>query len=191
MKELIEGKINIFNLEVKYKAELVRIEDLINEDVIERCKQCKSYGKNYSCPPLAPSINSFRQSYERIFVYAFYTKAILAEWENLYGLVFRYGLEIESYLGGMSFIAENCKLCNPCKAQLNESCPYPEKMRYSFTGVGLDAEKLSKLAMHKIEWGENPNYISAIGGCLTNKQGNDEVFELLPKTLKSGYQTIL
>jgi predicted metal-binding protein len=178
MKGIIEGRIKRFDpsglspqersLEVKYKAALIKLEDLFSEEAVEKCRPCENYGKNYSCPPLAPLASSFKEKY--IFAYLFYTERSLAEWENLCELVFKYGLEIESYLDGECLIAGNCKLCKHCKAESAEPCAYPEKLRYSFSGVGLDAGKLSKFLKHEILWGKTPEYISAVGGCLTNRE---------------------
>lgn len=170
MKELIEGEINRFDRQVKYKASLINIADLTNEKVLENCKPCQNYNKNYSCPPLAPSINSLKKTYKNIFIYTFYTKGNLKEdWEKLSQLVFEYGLMAESWLDGLSVRPGSCRICSDCKAAAAEPCAYPEKLRYSFTGVGLDAQKLAEILCHEIRWGE-PEYITAIGGCLTNRR---------------------
>jgi len=153
---------------LKYKAILLSIEELSNEAIRERCKISECYGKRYSCPPLAPPISHFKKDFQNIFAYLIFTEGKdINNWYFLSNLTYSLGRRVEEYLEGISFAAGECRLCEICEAELGKPCSKPKEMRYSFTGVGLDAGKLSEILNYRL-WDEAR--ISAVGGCLTNKE---------------------
>jgi len=156
-------------LKIGFKGSLLKIDVLEDEKIREKCKICENYGKNYSCPPYAPTTKFFKKKYKKIFAYIFHMKnGNVDKWEALARLVFEYGKKLEKVLDGECLIAGNCKVCVRCSLETGKPCIHPRKKRYSFTGVGLNSEKLSKILNHKIVW--NKKYLSAVGGCFTNKE---------------------
>jgi len=157
---------------LKYKAILLSMEELSDETIRERCKISKCYGKRYSCPPFAPPISHFKKDFKNTFVYLIFMEGKdIKDWHLLSYLAYSYGRTIEEYLEGISLTAGECRLCEICEAQLGRPCSKPKEMRYSFTGVGLDAGKLSKILNYEL-WDEA--HTSAVSGCLTNKETVDD-----------------
>lgn len=156
---------------LEYKAILLNLEELSSEPIREICKTSECYGKRYSCPPFAPPISQLGKDFKNIFAYLISTEGEdMGNWYFLSDLVCSFGRRIEEYLDGISFTAGQCRLCEICEAELGKPCSNPEEMRYSFTGVGLDAGKLSNMLDCEL-W--NEAYASAVAGCLTNKETAD------------------
>jgi predicted metal-binding protein len=172
-----KSEIDKFGIEIGYESLLIEKDAITDRNIRKRYK-CNATicGKNYACPPFSPTIDQFK--YESIFVYI-----LSAEkedvWELFAKLTFEYGKKLEASLNGVCFIAGPCRICDPCKAEAGEPCPYPEEMRYSFTGVGLDTEKLNRFLKRKITWDDKCT--SAVGGCVTNKKEADleSLFKIL------------
>lgn len=166
-----KGEFFRFGRKVGYELLLVEKSLITDETVREKCRVDKSnYGKNYACPPFAPTINQF--PHKNVLVYLFYVYGRTKEnWEFLAKLTYEYGKRIEKELNGTCFIAGQCRLCERCKAEDGKPCIHPEEMRYSFTAVGLDSEKLNRFLEQKIVW--NSEYTFAVGGCLTNYEKLD------------------
>ena len=156
---------------LKYKAILLSTEELSNETIREICRSSKCYGKRYSCPPFAPPISHLKKDFKKILAYLISMEGQdIENWYFLSDSVHIFGRRIEECLEGTSLTAGECRLCEICEAELNRPCSKPKEMRYSFTGVGLDAQKLSNILDYKL-WDEA--YTSAIAGCLTNKEKVD------------------
>lgn len=161
----------ITKLKLGYKAILLSVEELSNEATRDRCKVSECYGKRYSCPPFAPPISYFQKDFTNTLAYLISMEGReIKSWYFFSDLIYSFGRRIEKYLEGISLAAGECRLCETCEVELGKPCSKPEEMRYSFTGVGLDAGKLSKLLNYKL-WDESR--ISAVGGCLTNKETVD------------------
>ena len=171
VKQRFEGEFLRFGKKIGYELILVEKSLITNEAVREKCKVDKSnYGKNYACPPFAPKISQF--PHKNILVYLFYVYGkSLDNWEILAKLTYDYGRRLEKELDGICFIAGQCRLCEKCKAEEGKPCIHPEEMRYSFTAVGLDSEKLNNFLKQKIVW--NSEHIYAVAGCLTNHEKLD------------------
>ena len=173
---------------LEYKAILLSIEELNNETIREICKTSECYGKRYSCPPFAPPIIHFKRDFKNIFAYLVSMKGkSMGNWYFLSDLVHNFGRRIEDCLGGVSFTAGECRLCEICEADFSKPCPKPEEMRYSFTGVGLDAGKLSKILNYEL-WDEA--HTSATAGCLTNKEITDHemLFQIFCEIARWNYR---
>jgi predicted metal-binding protein len=164
-------KNEIAELKLGYEAILLSIEELSDETIRDRCRISKCYGKRYSCPPSAPFISHFHKGFKNIFTYLIFMQGRdIKNWFFLSDLIYSFGRRIEECLEGISFIAGECRLCETCELELGKPCSKPKEMRYSFTGVGLDAGKLSEILNYKL-WDETRT--SAVGGCLTNKETAD------------------
>jgi predicted metal-binding protein len=174
-----QDELEKFGMKIGYESLLVRKDIVTDEKVREKCKvDTSNYGKNYACPPFSPVITQFKK--RNIFIYLLYIQGKeIEKWDLLAKLIFDYGKKLEKELAGICLIAGPCKLCKSCKAETAETCPFPQERRYSFTGVGLDTEKLNKILRRKIIW--DNRYISAVGGCLTDKEGvdSDKLFSIL------------
>ena len=156
---------------LEYKAVLLSMEELSNETTRGICQTSECYGKRYSCPPFAPSISYFKKNYTNVLALLISTERKgIENWYFLSDLLHNYGRRIEGCLEGISFTAGKCRLCEICEVELDKPCSKPEEMRYSFTGVGLDAGKLSKILHYEL-WDEA--HTSAVAGCLTNKETAD------------------
>jgi len=172
-------KNEIAKLKLGYKAILLNVEELSNETIRDRCKISECYGKRYSCPPFAPPISYFQKDFKNTFTYLIFMKGIdIKNWYFLSDLTYSFGRRIEEYLEGISFTAGECRLCETCEVELGKPCSKPKEMRYSFTGVGLDAGKLSKILNYKL-WDEA--HTSAVAACLTNKEivDHEVLFQIL------------
>ena len=153
-----------FNLGLLIPEE--RIRDLCRED------KCDSYGKNYTCPPHAGSLEEIKselREFRRGWILQ-YSKQMDVK-NNREGVV-KSKLEFHQKLliveerlreSGVSpiwgMIGGNCGLCYPCKARSNESCLYPDKARMSLEAIGVDVlallDKLgldSRFHEDKITW---------------------------------------
>jgi predicted metal-binding protein len=122
-----------------------RIRELCSED------KCGNYGKNYMCPPHIGSLEE--------------TKARLQKFQH--GVLLQYSrsldvrndneglkqskldfhnkiLQLEEFLRNegvndvWGMIGGSCELCEPCKAEVGEPCPYPNKARTSLTSLAID-----------------------------------------------------
>ncbi len=166
-----EKTLKICGLKLTYKAKLFSLEKLlVNEPstIRDKCKVCRNYGNNYACPPLAPTTTFLRNKFRKILVYILHAKdGNLDDWNMLAKIIHYYGLKVEKELDGLCLIAGECKICEKCAAESFKPCIYPEKKRYSITGIGLDVEKTFLALNHKLSWKKSE--LTAIGGCLTNK----------------------
>jgi predicted metal-binding protein len=166
--EILPYENEIAKLKLGYKAILLNVEELSDEATRDRCKISKCYGKRYSCPPFAPPISYFQKDFKNTFTYLIFMKGRdIKDWYFLSDLICSFGRKIEEYLEGISFTAGNCRLCETCELEFGKPCSKPKEMRYSFTGVGLDAGKLSKILNYKL-W--NETHTTAVAGCLTSKE---------------------
>lgn len=124
------------------------------ETVHIRCKNgCKNHKKKWCCPPYAPSYTKFTgaypwltlillsadyESFNYISSEYFKKRAAVTILRSRANQVLR---ELEQD-GAIAITTGSCNLCHPCRGMLGEGCRYPQKMRYSFEGLGIDEEKL-------------------------------------------------
>lgn len=164
------------------------------EVFLDACKGCPNYGTRWSCPPLPQDTPSMVRPFSRIHlvgikvVYDPQTRAAAATAaqadhirRETYGRVKRALLEVllemESAIPGSWCIAAGeCELCPVCSRAKGTPCVMPERMRYSFSGLGLDLTRIANEVLQMpLLWQKDglPEYNVAIGALLDRQ---DSVF---------------
>ena len=159
-------------------------------DADVRCA-CPNYGRIWSCPPLAQDTPTLVRPFSQIHIvgvkviYDPQTRA-LADTPQRTDQIRRdtYGrgkramleslLEIERSLPGTWCIAAGeCELCPQCSRLQGTPCRMPHRMRYSFSGLGLDLTKIAEnLLEMPLLWQKDglPAYNVAIGALLDRQE---------------------
>ena len=134
--------------------------------------KCGSYGKNYTCPPNAGSLDEIRErlkNYNRGYIFQYSRqidlkknlKKVIKSKDDFHKII----LKIEDYMKktGMEdvwgLIGGNCGLCETCAIQKDKPCRHPDKSRMSLEAIGIDVvgllDKLgldSKFHQDRITW---------------------------------------
>ena len=161
------------------------------EKFVPLCRECPQYGKNWSCPPGMTTAAALAGGYRYVQVIGLkvkYDEQVLREAEHspqrteelrqetyeaakkkmLQALL---ALERE-FPGSTTIMAGGCTLCRTCARAKGEPCRYPEKMRYSYSGLGFDLGRISgsKLLGMPLLWQKRglPAYTVAIASFLHN-----------------------
>ena len=178
----------VYDTEVRVKS--ISVEEMMAryckpEIFIESCKMCPDYRHVWSCPPGVPTAEEFLDGYNTAVVAGVkvrYSKKTIEMSQDLSAKElddFRrstYGkvksqlndtfLEIEKViLGSVSVAAGRCERCPKCARLDDRPCRFPDKMRYSFSGLGFDINAMSnELLRTKLLWSDKglPKYIMAI-----------------------------
>lgn len=113
--------------------------------------KCGHYGRNYTCPPYVGSVSDIRdrlRAYKKGILFQ-YTKELDVK-EDRDGVhqtmldFHRRVLELEAEILNTGLkrvwglIGGNCQLCQPCKAETDEPCLYPDKARMSLESLAID-----------------------------------------------------
>ena len=183
--------------ETTYKTNImvakIAVQDLLKptyykaKEVRTACSLCPYYGKSWSCPPSSPVARDLLFGKENGFLIAvqvlyepYLIKAsgkLTAEQRDIlrrttYGKVKNVfnatcrELEAE-FDGGVSVSAGVCENCDICAKLGGLACRFPQKMRYSFSGLGVDIVKLVKDTFGlDILWSKNsfPDYEVLVSG---------------------------
>lgn len=160
------------------------------EKFVPLCRGCPQYGKNWSCPPGMTTAAALAGGYRYVQVIGLkvkYDEQVLREAEHspqrteelrqetyeaakkkmLQALL---ALERE-FPGSKTIMAGGCTLCRTCARAQGEPCRYPEKMRYSYSGLGFDLGRISEeLLGMPLLWQKRglPAYTVAIASFLHN-----------------------
>lgn len=156
------------------------------------CKQCKNYGKVWSCPPYDFSIEEYITKYKYIYIVgvkivfdedtlsSINTKEKISNYTNetlhfMKNKIMNEMLNLEKlYPNSTSLSAGGCKLCKVCSKESNLKCLHPDLMRYSLESLGFDVGGISsKLLNFELKWATEtrlPDYFSLIAGIMTNKE---------------------
>ena len=113
--------------------------------------KCGSYGKNYTCPPNAGSLDEIRErleSYSHGYLFQYSKKMDLKkDWKKLIKSkddFHKMILKIEDYMKKegiedvWGLIGGNCGLCDTCAIQEDKPCRHPDKARMSLEAIGID-----------------------------------------------------
>lgn len=154
------------------------------------CEACPDYGRVWSCPPGIQSAKEIFAPFSRVHiigmkvVYRAETRAAATTAEKTERLrAATYGkakrilleslLELEKAIpGSWSLAAGRCELCDRCCRIDGLPCRMPERMRYSFTGVGFDLMRIAREVLElELLWnpGGLPEYNVAIAALLERK----------------------
>lgn len=141
------------------RSSLVWADDVVFDPrVLLKCRQnlCTHYGKNFMCPPYAPSSQDFRQGAVRFKLALLIQQEIEAdleltgqegerEFKKVSLAIHRTLLTLEKRAFNLGFVFSlalgggHCRLCETCGAKRKEeACPRPEEARSSMEAVGID-----------------------------------------------------
>lgn len=159
------------------------------------CKQCRNYGKVWSCPPYDFSIEEYVYRYKYIYIVgvkivfdedtlsSINTKEKISNYttETLHFMknkIMNEMLKLEKlYPNSTSLSAGGCNLCENCSKLKNVQCIHPDLMRYSLESLGFDVGGVSsKLLNFELKWATEtrlPDYFSLIAGIMTNEEISD------------------
>lgn len=120
------------------------------------CKQCRNYGKLWSCPPYNFSIEKYVDRYKYVYIIgvkivfdedtlsSINTKEKISNYttETLHFMknkIMNEMLKLEKlYPNSTSLSAGGCNLCENCSKLKNVQCVHPDLMRYSLESLGFD-----------------------------------------------------
>ena len=159
------------------------------------CKQCRNYGKLWSCPPYNFSIEEYVDRYKYVYIVgvkivfdedtlsSINTKEKISNYttETLHFMknkIMNETLKLEKlYPNSTSLSAGGCNLCENCSKLKNIQCVHPDLMRYSLESLGFDVGGVSsKLLNFELKWATEtrlPDYFSLIAGIMTNEEISD------------------
>lgn len=159
------------------------------------CKQCRNYGKLWSCPPYNFSIEEYVDRYKYVYIVgvkivfdedtlsSINTKEKISNYttETLHFMknkIMNEMLKLEKlYPNSTSLSAGGCNLCENCSKLKNIQCVHPDLMRYSLESLGFDVGGVSsKLLNFELKWATEtrlPDYFSLIAGIMTNEEITD------------------
>lgn len=133
------------------------------ETFVPLCKECPEYGRNWSCPPGVPSVESIAGKYR--FAQVIGLKVLYDGWvrreaasgpereeelrRKTYGAakkkMLRALLALEKeFPDSLTIMAGRCELCGRCSRIDGETCRHPDQMRYSYSGLGFDLGRISE-----------------------------------------------
>lgn len=173
----------------------ISVEDYIKTYVnvgefLEYCKECRNYGRVWSCPPydFEPEKywNEFAEftviGYKIDFGKGFSQDRSLEIMAEVKRKLTEELFELENaFEGSVSLSAGSCSICveknQMCTRPQNEPCRYPDKMRFSIESLGGNVGKtvhdLLGIPLCWIEEGKVPPYFVLAGGLL-KKQPKEE-----------------
>ena len=141
------------------RAALIWAEDVVFDPrVTLKCRQntCSHYGRNFMCPPYAPTAEQFRQSAQKFRIALLLQREreippgsapgdIDKEFGELGRDIRQILVSLEKKAFGCGFVFSTglgggeCKLCKTCGKILGaESCHNPQEARPSMEAVGID-----------------------------------------------------
>lgn len=180
---------------IHVRVETLKVSDWLEnycrpEQFLPLCRECPDYGKNWSCPPGIAEAGTMVKDYRYVQIIGL--KVIYEEWvrreamnspqreeqlrRQTYGKakseMLRALLALEKEVPGtLTIMAGKCEFCETCARSTGEQCRYPERMRYSYSGLGFD---LGRIAQEVLEmpllWqnGGLPEYNVAVAAFLHN-----------------------
>lgn len=154
--------------EVQIQVKTLKVSDWIArycapETFVPLCRECPEYEKNWSCPTGVPDVHAYAGKYPYVQIIGLkviYDEKIRQESllsaereeelrQQTYGAAKKklrdvlFALE-EAIPGSVMIMAGKCELCERCARADGMPCRYPERMRYSFTGLGFDLVRMAE-----------------------------------------------
>ena len=155
---------------LEFRSEILAPEERIRAFCLEN--KCGNYGNNYMCPPYVGSLEEIRirlkkfkrgvlMQYARCLDVRGDREGVRQTKVDFHNKI----LGVEEFLRGMGInqvwgmIGGSCGLCDVCRAEVSEPCPYPDKARSSLEAIAVDVlallDKLgldSKFHADRITW---------------------------------------
>ena len=154
--------------EVQVQVKTLKVSDWLNrycspETFVPLCRACPEYEKNWSCPTGVPDAHAYAAKYKYAQIiglkvlYDEQTRKeslLSAEREEeirqqTYGVAKKklrdvlFALE-EAIPDSVTIMAGKCELCERCARIDGMPCRHPERMRYSFSGLGFDLVRIAE-----------------------------------------------
>jgi predicted metal-binding protein len=127
---------------------------LVPEERIRKyCEEnkCGSYGRNYTCPPNAGSLDEIRErlkNFSRGYLFQYSRemdlkndrKKLIKSKDDFHKMI----LKLEDFIkkegieNVWGLIGGNCGLCRNCAIQKDKPCRHPDKARMSLEAIGID-----------------------------------------------------
>jgi predicted metal-binding protein len=156
---------------------------------LEYCKECRHYGRIWSCPPYDFEPEEYWKKYQ--YIHLIGTKLIFdrgeagegktkeetekyarKEFFRIKTLLSEKMHELEKkYPGSVALSAGNCNICKRCTRPEGNACLHPDRLRYSIESLGGNVEKTAgELLGIQLQWmdGKLPEYLTLVNGFLTN-----------------------
>jgi len=126
---------------------------IVEERVVFKCSSCENYGRSRSCPPLAPSPDSFRRvlgEYRKVILLLHRSmvsddlkpEEVMGAWREELRRVFERALAVEHFAFAKGFPlatvirSGGCNLCDDCDPAL--PCKKRSQLRYSECAMGIN-----------------------------------------------------
>ena len=154
--------------EVQVSVKTLKVSDWLArycspETFVPLCSACPEYKKTWSCPPGVPDAYAYAEKYQHVQIiglkvlYDEQTRReslLSAEREEeirqqTYGAAKKklrdvlFALE-ETIPDSVMIMAGKCELCEVCARTEGKPCRHPERMRYSFSGLGFDLVRMAE-----------------------------------------------
>lgn len=160
------------------------------ERFLSACQTCPEYANRWSCPPETPKAKDMLSAFQMctlVGVQVLYgarmraatTPEEVARLEaSSYGYVkkilFETMLGLERvYPKALLVAAGRCEQCISCTRRNGEPCRRPDRMRYSFSGLGFDLTAMAQeLLGIQLLWSQSglPAYHVALAALFTNEE---------------------
>ena len=151
------------------------------EEIEEHCKNCPSYGKNWSCPPHSFTVMEYIERYKTAHIIG--VKVALEDFDQKEDaidhyyecrrLVNRNLLRYEERIAdSIVLLGGHCDLCDSCTREVSAECKHPQKKRYSLESLGFKvSEIIEGLFDDKLQWdrGKTPHSLYIVLGVLSNE----------------------
>lgn len=160
------------------------------DEFTKLCELCPQYGKNWACPPHMPSAERLSEKYRYVQVIGLkvlYDESVRKEAERspqkteelreqTYGEAKKKMLQAlllleQQFPESLTIMAGGCTLCSRCARADGKLCRHPEKMRFSYSGLGFDLGRIAEeLLEMPLLWQNTglPEYNVAIASFLHN-----------------------
>jgi predicted metal-binding protein len=187
---------------VSLKTNVIGMRELIArfrfpEKIMEFCKACPIYGRNWSCPPFSFDVDELLGRYNCAYLFgikmthgdaartsintggaALKYSVWLMDNVNLKMLSSLHDLE-RKYPGSRGASGGSCKICRTCARTEERPCRFPGKMRNSIESLGFDVMKISEeLLGLKLLWMRDalPQYQVLINALFTKDRHDDIIY---------------
>lgn len=164
-----------------YRAEIIRVSQISADPSFAKLCQsnaCGNYGRNYTCPPDAGSIEELMESlkeYNRVLVYQTVSELLdsydfegMMEAGNRHNKIAQKLWDFTDAKGEMQTLhlgAGGCRLCSVCAKITREPCRHPERAMKSLEAYGVNVTLLAEQA--GMQYINGQNTVTYFGAVLT------------------------
>ena len=161
------------------------------------CKQCRTYGKTYACPPFDFDVDEYISGYCDVYIIG--TKIVFddltrecstsvqlrdeitnnAMFHVLDDIAVQHKKVLAMFPDTLSFLVGKCRIClpQPCARLEGKPCLHPDEVRHSIESVGFDVGKTtSELLGIDLKWSSDhrlPEYVTLVTAFFTNAEQSE------------------